>query len=106
MLGKLGLTADYAVNGREAIEMQRRSSYDMILMDIQMPEMDGIEATRLIREEGSSKIDPVIIAMSANALNSDKDVAFVVGMNDFISKPATLDKVHEIIKKWESPSEN
>ncbi len=104
MLEKLGLQADYAVNGREAIEMQRKSSYDLILMDIQMPEMDGIEATRLIRAEGTSKLDPVIIAMSANALNSDQDVAFVVGMNDFISKPATLNKVHEVLKKWESPN--
>ena len=103
MLEKLGLSADYAVNGREAVEYQRKHQYDLILMDLQMPEMDGIEATRLIRKEGPSNVEPVIIAMSANALSSDQDVCFVVGMNDFISKPATLDKVHEVLKKWESP---
>ena len=102
MLEKLGLKADYAVNGREAVEYQRRNNYDLILMDLQMPEMDGIEATRIIRKEGPNNTDPVIIAMSANALSSDQDVCFVVGMNDFISKPATLDKVHEVLKKWES----
>lgn len=103
MLEKLGLKADYAVNGREAVEYQRRHHYDLILMDLQMPEMDGIEATRIIRKEGNNNLDPVIIAMSANALSSDQDVCFIVGMNDFISKPATLDKVHEVLKKWETP---
>ncbi len=106
MLEKLGLKADYAENGREAVECQRRNNYDLILMDLQMPEMDGIEASRIIRSEGFNNLEPVIIAMSANALSSDQDVCFVVGMNDFISKPATLNKVHEVIKKWETVSEN
>jgi signal transduction histidine kinase/CheY-like chemotaxis protein len=97
-LKKLGYEAKLAENGLLALEETQRTSYDMILMDVQMPEMDGLEATRLIRKNNPSQ--PVIIAMTANALAEDKEACFNAGMDDYISKPIRLDEVIKTLEKW------
>jgi two-component system, sensor histidine kinase and response regulator len=99
ILSKLGFdSASLASNGKEAVEMAGKEHYDIILMDMQMPEMDGLEATRTIRETLS--IQPVIIAMTANAMKEDKDECFKAGMNDFLSKPVKLEELVEMLAKW------
>jgi CheY-like chemotaxis protein len=97
-LKKLGYEAKLAENGVLALEETQRLPYDIILMDVQMPEMDGLEATRLIRK--SNNTQPVIIAMTANALAEDKEACFNAGMDDYISKPIRLDEVIKTLEKW------
>jgi len=88
-LERLGHQADLAVNGREVLEALARTSYDIILMDVQMPEMDGLEATRQVRERFAHR--PIhIIAMTANAMQGDREVCLASGMDDYISKPIKL----------------
>lgn len=105
LLSKAGYRVDPAVNGREAVETYQRDpgKFDLIIMDIQMPEMDGLEATRVIRQAGFDKIP--IIAMTANALESDREDCFKAGMNDYIAKPIRRELVYEIVKKWVFPKE-
>jgi CheY-like chemotaxis protein len=67
-------------------------------MDIQMPEMDGIEATRIIRNELS--VQPVIVALTANAMLEDREICLQAGMDDYISKPIQIEKLTEVLKKW------
>ncbi|MEO6732760.1 MAG: two-component regulator propeller domain-containing protein [Ferruginibacter sp.] len=98
ILSKLGYEAALAKNGREAVEMADEQQYDIILMDIQMPEMDGLEATRKIRQE--LEIQPIIVAMTANAMKEDKDECLQAGMNDFVSKPVRLEEVVNMLAKW------
>jgi two-component system, sensor histidine kinase and response regulator len=98
ILHKLGFEAALAENGKTAVEMTAAGSYDIILMDVQMPEMDGLEATRTIRE--FMNIQPVIIAMTANAMKEDKDECLKAGMNDFLSKPVKLEEVVNMLAKW------
>src|SRR5262249_52107969 len=86
LLGRLGIEVDIAANGREAVEMVRAKPYAAVLMDMQMPEMDGLEATRQIRRQPAFRELP-IIAMTANAMKSDVEACLAVGMNDFVSKP-------------------
>ncbi|MBF0352642.1 MAG: PAS domain S-box protein [SAR324 cluster bacterium] len=90
MLQKLGYEADSAINGREVLKCLKQKNYDLILMDIQMPEMDGLEATRRITAAYAPDERPWIIAMTANALNGDKEKCLLAGMNDYLSKPVTL----------------
>lgn len=99
VLQLFGYTTDLAANGLEVIEAVKRKHYQLIFMDIQMPEMDGYEATRIILEHMHSK-QPVIIAMTANAMQSDRDKCLSVGMSDFISKPLKVDDVKKIFEKW------
>jgi len=87
MLQRLGYRADVANNGQEALESLGRKSYQVVFMDVQMPEMDGLEATRRIRAEWSSACQPWIIAMTAHAMQGDREQCLQVGMNDYISKP-------------------
>src|SRR5690606_32345052 len=90
ILNKLGYdNIDLALNGLEAIEKFRNRSYDVILMDMQMPEMDGLEATRVIREQADRQ--PIIIAMTANAMQGDRDLCLQAGMNEYLTKPIKLD---------------
>jgi two-component system sensor histidine kinase/response regulator len=86
LLGRLGIELEIAANGREAVEMVRSKRYAAVLMDMQMPEMDGLEATRQIRQEARFR-DLPIIAMTANAMRSDVEACRNAGMNDFLSKP-------------------
>ena len=90
MLDRLGYRADVASNGLEAIAALRRQPYDVLLMDVQMPEMDGLEATRLIRQEWVSSIQPWIIAMTAYAKASDREECLEAGMNSYITKPIDI----------------
>lgn len=96
----LGEEVDIANNGLEALNAARKKNYDIILMDIQMPEMDGYEATRRIRADVAKTNQPIIIAMTANAIQGDRQKCMEVGMNDYMSKPILIDDVKRIIKKW------
>ena len=98
MLDKLGYTADIADNGKRALEMASSTQYDVILMDVRMPEMDGLEATRRLRN--TLEKQPVIIAMTANAMQGDREMCIEAGMNDYISKPINFEKLVELLKKW------
>ena len=93
MLARLGYRADVAGNGAEAIESLKRQPYDVILMDVQMPEMDGVSATRFIHENWAAEQRPYIIAMTANALTGDREKYLEVGMDDYISKPVKMDQL-------------
>lgn len=107
ILGKLGYKADLAANGIEALKISRLINYDLILMDMQMPEMDGVEATRRILaryQENPSLPEPVIIALTANALDSDRDICLEAGMKDYLSKPVKPGEVQQMILKWMTPT--
>lgn len=96
ILTKLGYQPRLANNGREALEMSDQC--DIILMDVQMPEMDGLEATKMIRSKQGEQ--PVIIAMTANVLHGDRDACLQAGMDDYISKPINLDELLRQLEKW------
>ena len=88
-------TYERAVNGQEAVEMCEKNDYDLVLMDIKMPVMDGLEATKAIKEK---KPDLPIVALTANAFDSDKQLAEEAGCNDFIAKPVSSEQCLKIIK--------
>jgi CheY-like chemotaxis protein len=97
VLEKLGYQAALAVNGVEVIKMLDEHDYDLILMDVQMPEMDGLEATRQIRKY--HKKQPVIIAMTANAMLEDREICIKAGMNDYIAKPVKIDTLITMLRE-------
>ncbi|WP_235526333.1 response regulator [Nostoc piscinale] len=99
ILNRLGFRADVANNGREALEALQRQLYDVVFMDIQMPEMDGWEATMRIRQEFSPQVQPWIIAMTAHARPEDRQECLRVGMNDYISKPIRLEALEAVLKQ-------
>ena len=102
LLGKLGHSADVVVNGLEAVRALDRVAYDLILMDCQMPEMDGYEATRTIREEQRGGDRVPIIALTANAMRGDREKCLDAGMDDFLTKPIDRKLLVEALKKWSS----
>ena len=99
MLAKSGHTVTIAVNGREAVAALGRQSFDLVLMDLQMPEMDGFQATAAIRsaEAGTARHIP-IIALTAHAMKEDRDRCLEAGMDDYLSKPIQQDKLHRAIE--------
>lgn len=106
MLKKIGYHVDVAANGKEAIEALEKSSYNVVLMDIRMPEMDGLEATRIVRDP-QSKVrnhDIPIIAVTASALTGDRELFLKAGMNDYISKPIDSQKFLATIAKHTADS--
>ena len=119
MLQKTGYRVDVVENGQEAVKAVGLTSYDLVLMDCQMPEMDGLEATRKIREMASVKreakqktsSDPLpltphapprvpIIALTANALSGDREICLEAGMDDFLTKPVRIEELETMIGKW------
>jgi CheY-like chemotaxis protein len=98
LLKRLGYEADSAANGKEVLEIVSEKKYDLILMDVQMPEMDGLEATRMIRLCLSEQ--PVIIAMTANAMNGDREACLKAGMEDYLSKPVNVDELMKTLETW------
>lgn len=97
-LNKLGYTADIAPNGLDVLEQLTDKDFDLIFMDVQMPEMDGLQTTRTIRQD--FKKQPIIIAMTANAMIEDKENCLQAGMDDYISKPFKLDTIKDVLSKW------
>ena len=95
MLKRLGYRADVAVNGLEVLQALQRKSYDVILMDVQMPEMDGLEARRCIRASG---LNTQIIAMTAHALEGDREECLQAGMNEYISKPIRMEELQKALE--------
>ena len=102
LLKSRGYNFDLVFNGVQAIESLKKQSYDMVLMDIQMPEMDGYSATRQIREELKLKIP--VIAMTAHAMSGEKEKCIKSGMNDYISKPIDEEILFDIIQKYSGPA--
>jgi len=92
-VAQLGYRADVAADGVEAIEALERQTYDVVLMDVQMPELDGLEATRRIVDRWPASARPRIIAMTANAMQGDRELCLEAGMDDYISKPIRVDEL-------------
>ncbi len=99
LLEQMGYRADIASNGLEAIESVERQTYDVILMDVQMPEMDGLDATRAIRKL-NKLVQPAIIAMTANAMQGDREMCLAAGMDDYISKPIRVLELVGALEKF------
>lgn len=100
ILEKLGFRADVVANGYEVIEALRKISYDIVLMDIFMPDMDGIEATQMIHDMFNKNERPKIIAMTANAMQGDREKCIEAGMDDYLSKPVKVEELYDAMKKW------
>lgn len=98
ILSKLGYKADLAKDGKEVLEVVSNVTYDVILMDVQMPEMDGLEATRMIRL--CLPVQPVIIAMTANSMQGDREACMQAGMDDYISKPVHIEELMIMLERW------
>jgi PAS domain S-box-containing protein len=99
LLAKLGYEADVVENGREALAALERVPYDVVLMDVQMPELDGLEATRRIRERFPSTHGPTIIAMTANAMEGDREECLAAGMDHYLSKPIRVDELSRALAR-------
>jgi PAS domain S-box-containing protein len=104
MLRKLGCRVDVAPNGVEALDMTGRTAYDLVFMDCLMPEMDGFAATARIRERGDAGGRLPIIAMTANAMQGDRENCLAAGMDDYVTKPVDLAHLGQVIKRWLSPA--
>jgi CheY-like chemotaxis protein len=99
LLGKLGYRADVVETGRAALDALERDAYDIVLMDVQMPELDGLEATREIRSRFGTGNQPAIIAMTANAMEGDRDECLAAGMDDYLAKPIHLDALAQALAR-------
>jgi signal transduction histidine kinase/DNA-binding response OmpR family regulator/HPt (histidine-containing phosphotransfer) domain-containing protein len=104
VLERLGYRADVAANGLEVLQALNRQAYDVVLMDIQMPEMDGLEATRRLRRELPPAQQPHVIAMTANAMQGDREMCLAAGMDDYISKPVRIGELVAALKASRSPN--
>ena len=98
-LKKLGYPSDSAVNGRLGVEATEAQDYNLIFMDIQMPEMDGLEATRLIKQNREKP--PYIVVLTANAFPEDEAAAYAAGANNFLAKPFKLNTIEALIRQLE-----
>jgi CheY-like chemotaxis protein len=97
MLKKLGHRADVAANGIEALQALERQHYDVVLMDLKMPEMDGLDATKIIRQKWPNN-GPKVIALTAYALQGDREKCLAAGMDDYISKPIQMEELRRVLK--------
>ena len=100
MLRSLGLHVEVAPDGETAVEMAAAKPYALILMDIQMPGMDGLEATRAIRRQGGLSIGAPIVAMTANAFIEDREACLAAGMNDHMPKPVEGERLCTMLLNW------
>ena len=98
LLKKFGYRADVVSNGEEVLQALEHADYDVILMDVEMPEMDGLTATRLIRERSSRWTSPWIIAVTAYSMLGDREKCLEIGMNDYISKPIRINELKEALE--------
>ena len=104
ILESAGFVVEIASNGREAVEKVRSSPYDAVLMDIQMPEMDGLQAAEELRRDGRFG-DLPIIAMTAHAMAGDREQSLQAGMNDHVTKPIDPDALFAVLLRWVRPGE-
>ena len=102
LLKRLGIDADVVANGEEALAALRQHPYALVLMDVQMPVMDGLEATRRIRAREAGIINPgiPIIALTAHAMEGDRQRCLQAGMNDYLPKPFAAEAVDAVINRW------
>jgi PAS domain S-box-containing protein len=100
ILKRLGYDATVAANGVEALEAVRREPFDIIFMDVQMPEMDGLEATRCIQSDDGIEHRPYVIAMTAAATQLDRDKCIEAGMDDFVAKPVRLEDISQVLERY------
>jgi CheY-like chemotaxis protein/HPt (histidine-containing phosphotransfer) domain-containing protein len=100
VLQKLGYRADLSNNGIEVLQALEQKAYDVILLDVQMPEMDGLEAARKICERWTRDKRPCIIAMTGNALMGDREKCLAAGMDDYISKPVRIAELQSVLERW------
>ena len=103
LLEDLGHQVEIAEDGVQAVEMAAAQAYDLILMDMQMPRMDGLEATRHIRSQALHGRPP-IVAITANAFDQDRQACIDAGMDDFVTKPIVPDLLREVLRKWLQPA--
>ena len=106
MIQSLGYRADVAGNGVEVLDALRRQTYDIVLMDMQMPEMDGLEASRRVRELWPGGTGPRIIAMTANALHGDRELCLAAGMDEYIAKPIRSADLKKVLNSWRQTHSN
>jgi CheY-like chemotaxis protein len=104
LLRKMGYRADVAANGLEVLQAVERQPYDIVLMDVQMPEMDGLEATRRICQRWPREKRPRIVAMTANAMQRDREECLAAGMDDYLSKPVQLKDLQAALERSERPA--
>ncbi len=94
-----GVTIDVAMNGRDAFEMVKKGAYDLVLMDVQMPEMNGYEATQAIRGLADEKAHVPVVAMTANTMKAEVDRCTAAGMDGFVPKPFRRDELIDVLKQ-------
>jgi CheY-like chemotaxis protein len=100
ILEKGGCRVDVAANGAEAVKAAEQGAYDIIFMDVQMPEMDGFEATRALRRQGALNQNTPVIAMTAHAMKGDRERCLAEGMDDYVAKPVKRDTLLGMVKQW------
>ena len=100
ILEKLGCTCEIAANGVECLRLLEEQTFDIILMDCMMPEMDGLEATQKIRASGADYANIPIVAFTANDIAEDRQKCLDAGMNDYMSKPVNIDRLTQVLNDW------